>query len=180
MAIERILWEWNKNEKSKNVTIKTITLSIRESVEPQYWDPNVFKFYGSTSFHPIVLYLYSPKRVRIYVAEYFFINKNISNYLAEYFIQLNFFCYCRDQMSFLSDVKLAAQILGLVILIITLILTLRRLLTNNTATNAQILPGGNLAGSDGVTNSNSQDNIQMMAVNVNPVWPSKTLCVGFS
>jgi len=52
-------------------------------------------------------------------------------------------------MSFLSDVKLAAQILGLVILIITLILTLRRLLTNNTATTAQILPGGNLASSDG-------------------------------
>ena len=72
-------------------------------------------------------------------------------------------------MSFLSDVKLAAQVLGLVILIITLILTLRRLLTNNTATNAQILPGGNLAGSDGVTNSSSQDNIQMIAVNVNPV-----------
>ena len=72
-------------------------------------------------------------------------------------------------MSFLSDVKLAAQILGLVILIITLILTLRRLLTNNTATNAQILPGGNLAGSDGVTNSSNQDNIQMKALNVNPV-----------
>ena len=83
-------------------------------------------------------------------------------------------------MSFLSDVKLAAQILGLVILIITLILTLRRLLTNNTATNAQIRPGGNLAGSYGVTNSNSQDNIQMIAVNVNPVWPSKTIYVAFS
>ena len=83
-------------------------------------------------------------------------------------------------MSFLSDVKLAAQMLGLVILIITLILTLRRLLTNDTATNAQILPGGNLAGSDGVTNSNSQDNIQMIAVNVNPVWPSKTIYVAFS
>ena len=78
-------------------------------------------------------------------------------------------------MSFLSDVKLAAQMLGLVILIIALILTLRRLLTNDTATNAQIL-----AGSDGVTNSNSQDNIQMIAVNVNPVWPSKTIYVGFS
>ena len=88
-------------------------------------------------------------------------------------------------MWFLSDVKLAAQMLGLVILIITLILTLRRLLTNGTATNAQILPGGNLpgsnlAGSDGVTNSNGQDNIQMIAVNVNPVWPSKTIYVGFS
>ena len=83
-------------------------------------------------------------------------------------------------MSFLSDVKLTAQMLGLVILIITLILTLRRLLINDTATNAQILPGGNLAGSDGVTNSNSQDNIQMIAVNVNPVWPSKTIYVAFS
>ena len=76
-------------------------------------------------------------------------------------------------MSFLASVKLTAEILGSVILIITLILTLiltlRRLLTNNTATNAQILPSGNLAGSDGVTNSNSQDNIQMIAVNVNPV-----------
>ena len=41
-------------------------------------------------------------------------------------------------MSFLSDVKLSAQIFGLVILIITLILILRRLLTNNTSTNAQI------------------------------------------
>ena len=47
-----------------------------------------------------------------------------------------------------SDLKLAAQILGLVILIITLILTLRRLFTNNTATATQILPGGNLAVSD--------------------------------
>ena len=73
-------------------------------------------------------------------------------------------------MSFISDVKLAAQILGLVILIITLILTLHRLLTiNSTAANAQILPGSNLAGSDGVTNSSSQENIQMKALNVNPV-----------
>ena len=54
------------------------------------------------------------------------------------------------------DIKLAAQILGLVILIITLILALRRFLTNNsattttaaTATATQILPGGNLAVSD--------------------------------
>ena len=64
-----------------------------------------------------------------------------------------------------SDLKLAAQILGLVILIITLILTLRRLFTNNTATAAtatQILL-------DGVTNSSSQDNIQMVALNVDPV-----------
>ena len=35
-------------------------------------------------------------------------------------------------MSLISDVKLAAQILGLFILIITLILTLHRLLTINT------------------------------------------------
>ena len=57
------------------------------------------------------------------------------------------------------DIKLAAQILGLVILIITLILALGRFLTNNsattttttataTATATQILPGGNLAVSD--------------------------------
>ena len=46
---------------------------------------------------------------------------------------------------------------------------------HSTATNAQILPGSNLAGSDGVTNSSSQDNIQMKAVNFNPVWPSKTI-----
>ena len=71
-------------------------------------------------------------------------------------------------MSFLSDVKLAAQILGQVILS-SVILTLRRLLSINIATAAQILPGGNLAGSDGVTNSSSQDNIQMIALNVNPV-----------
>lgn len=72
-----------------------------------------------------------------------------------------------------SDIKLVAQILGLVILIITLILALRRFLTNNsattTATATQILPGGNLAVSDGVTNSSSQGNIQMIALNVNPV-----------
>ena len=178
---ERI-WErafsWQRKNQRKHLSWQRVSWT-------QYWDPNVFKFYGSTSFHPIVLYLYSPKRVRIYVADYFFIKKNISNYIVEYFIQLNFFCYCRDQMWFLSDVKLAAQMLGLVILIIALILTLRRLLTNGTATNAQILPGGNLpgsnlAGSDGVTNSNGQDNIQMIAVNVNPVWPSKTIYVGFS
>ena len=72
-------------------------------------------------------------------------------------------------MSFISQVKVAAQILGLVILIITLILTFRRLLANNTAINAQIIPGSNLAGSDGVTNSSSQDDIQMIAMNVNLV-----------
>nr|POF00407.1 putative thylakoidal processing peptidase 2, chloroplastic [Quercus suber] len=67
----------------------------------------------------------------------------------------------RKQMSLLnSDLKLAAQILGLVIVIITL----RRLFTNNTATATatQILP-------DGVTNSSSQDNIQMIALNFDPV-----------
>ena len=72
-------------------------------------------------------------------------------------------------MSFISQVKLAAQILGLVILIITLILTFRRLLANNTAINSQIIPGCNLAGSDGVINSSSQDDIQMIAMNVNLV-----------
>nr|POE66867.1 hypothetical protein CFP56_62593 [Quercus suber] len=72
-----------------------------------------------------------------------------------------------DQMSFISHVELAAQLLGLVILIITLILIFRRLSTSNTAINAHILPGGNLADSDGVTNSSSQDNIQIIAVNVN-------------
>ena len=68
-------------------------------------------------------------------------------------------------MSLLSNVKLVAQILGLVILIITLILTLHKLLTNNTATATQILSGGNLARNNGVTNS-SQDNVQMIALNV--------------
>ena len=61
-----------------------------------------------------------------------------------------------------SDVKLAAQILGLIILIIKLILALRKFKTNNTGTTTQPLPGGNLASSDGVTSS-SQDNIQLMA-----------------
>ena len=68
-------------------------------------------------------------------------------------------------MSLLSNVKLVAQILGLVILIITLILTLRKFLTNNTATTTQILTGGNLARNNSVTNS-SQDNVQMIALNV--------------
>ena len=97
----------------------------------------------------------------------------LTNFLIIYtfvgFKQLIFSCYCRDQMSFISQVKVAAQILGLVILIITLILTFRRLLANNTAINAQIIPGSNLAGSDGVTNSSSQDDIQMIAMNVNLV-----------
>ena len=68
-------------------------------------------------------------------------------------------------MSLLSNVKLVAQILGLVILIITLILTLRKFLTNNTATTTQILIGSNLARNNGITNSN-QDNVQMIALNV--------------
>ena len=105
----------------------------------------------------------SPKRVRIYSRIFFL----LTNFLIIY-MQLIFSCYCWDQMSFLSDVKLVAQILGLVILIITLILTLCRLLTNNTVTNAQIFPGGNLAGSDGITRG-SQDIIQMIAVNLNPI-----------
>ena len=104
-----------------------------------------------------------PKRVRIYSRIFFL----LTNFLIIY-MQLIFSCYCWDQMSFLSDVKLVAQILGLVILIITLILTLCRLLTNNTVTNAQIFPGGNLAGSDGITRG-SQDIIQMIAVNLNPI-----------
>ena len=111
----------------------------------------------------------SPKRVRIYSRIFFL----LTNFLIIY-MQLIFSCYCWDQMSFLSDVKLVAQILGLVILIITLILTLCRLLTNNTVTNAQIFPGGNLAGSDGITRG-SQDIIQMIVVNLNPIWPSKTI-----
>ena len=110
-----------------------------------------------------------PKRVRIYSRIFFL----LTNFLIIY-MQLIFSCYCWDQMSFLSDVKLVAQILGLVILIITLILTPCRLLTNNTVTNAQIFPGGNLAGSDGITRG-SQDIIQMIAVNLNPIWPSKTI-----
>ena len=104
-----------------------------------------------------------PKRVRIYSRIFFL----LTNFLIIY-MQLIFSCYCWDQMSFLSDVKLVAQILGLVILIITLILTLCRLLTNNTVTNAQIFPGGNLAGSDGITRG-SQDIIQMIVVNLNPI-----------
>ena len=72
-------------------------------------------------------------------------------------------------MSLLSDLKLAAQILGLVILIITLVLALRKFTTNNTDNaSTQRLPGDDLAGGHGVINS-SQDNLQMIAMNVNPV-----------
>ena len=69
-------------------------------------------------------------------------------------------------MSLLLDLKLGAQILGLVILVITLVLTLRRLTTNSTAT--QTLPGDNLADNNGVTIS-SQDTIQLITLNVNPL-----------
>ena len=65
---ERI-WErafsWQRKNQRKHLSWQRVSWT-------QYWDPNVFKFYGSTSFHPIVLYLYSPKRVRIYVADFFF------------------------------------------------------------------------------------------------------------
>ena len=65
---ERI-WErafsWQRKNQRKHLSWQRVSWT-------QYWDPNVFKFYGSTSFHPIVLYLYSPKRVIIYVADYFF------------------------------------------------------------------------------------------------------------
>ena len=61
-------------------------------------------------------------------------------------------------MSLLSDVKLAAQILSLVILIITLVLALLKIVANNNGGVNQQLPGGYHA-----------DNIQMIAVNVNPV-----------
>ena len=61
-------------------------------------------------------------------------------------------------MSLLSDVKIAAQILSLVILIITLVLALLKIITKNTGGANQPLPGGYHA-----------DNIQMIAVNVNPV-----------
>ena len=61
-------------------------------------------------------------------------------------------------MSLVSDVKLAAEILSLVILIITLVLALLRIITQNTGAANQQLPGDNQA-----------DNIQMIAVDVNPV-----------
>ena len=62
------------------------------------------------------------------------------------------------------DLKLGAQILSLVILIMSLILVLRKITTNNTGTGTQTLPGGD----NGVTNSSSQYNIQFIALNVNP------------
>ena len=71
-------------------------------------------------------------------------------------------------MSLLSDLKLAAQILGLVIHIITLVLALRRFTTNNTDNATQRLPRDNLAANHGAINC-GQDNLQMIAMNVNPV-----------
>jgi len=68
----------------------------------------------------------------------------------------------REQMLLLSDLKLAAQILGLVILIITLVLALRKFTTNNMSSASLTLAEGNVT-------SSSQDNIQMIALNVNPV-----------
>ena len=65
-------------------------------------------------------------------------------------------------MSLLSDLKLAAQILGLAILIITLVLALRKFSTNN-------MVSGSPTQAEGNVNSSSQDNIQMIALNVNPV-----------
>ena len=64
----------------------------------------------------------------------------------------------------LLSLKLGAQILSLVILIMALILVLRKFTTNNTGTGTQTLPGGD----NSVTNSSSQDNIQLIALNVNP------------
>ena len=61
-------------------------------------------------------------------------------------------------MSLLSDVKIAAQILSLVILIITLVLALLKIIAHNNGGANQPLPGGYRA-----------DNIQMIAMNVNPV-----------
>ena len=65
-------------------------------------------------------------------------------------------------MSLLSDLKLAAQILGLVILIITLVLALRKFTTNNMGSASLTLAEGNVT-------SSSQDNIQIIALNINPV-----------
>ena len=65
-------------------------------------------------------------------------------------------------MSLLSDLKLTAQILGLVILITTLALALRKFTTNNMGSASPTLAEGNVT-------SSSQDNIQMIALNINPV-----------
>ena len=69
----------------------------------------------------------------------------------------------------LSIVKLAAEILSLLVLIIiALILAFRRLTTNDTGNAIQTLPEGNVASPDGVTNSSNYDNIQL-ALNLNTV-----------
>ena len=85
-------------------------------------------------------------------------------------------CWCREQTSLLSIVKLAAQILSLLVLTIALILAFRRLTTNNTGIAIQTLPEGNVASTDGVTNSSNYDidNIQL-ALNFNAVWASNIL-----
>ena len=70
-------------------------------------------------------------------------------------------------MSLLSILKLAAQIVSLLILIIALILALRKLTTNNTGSAFQALHEGNFAGTDGVTNSSNHNNIQLIALNFN-------------
>ena len=68
----------------------------------------------------------------------------------------------------LSIVKLAAEILSLLVLTIALILAFLRLTTNNTGNAIQTLPEGNVASPDGVTNSSNYDNIQL-ALNLNAV-----------
>ena len=85
--------------------------------------------------HLFVLYLYSPKRVRIF-SNYTYLPLLVPVFHSNYFLLL-----LQGSINY----------------------------QHSTATNAQILPGSNLAGSDGVTNSSSQDNIQMKAVNFNPV-----------
>ena len=88
---------------------------------------------------------------------------------------MNMSNWCREQTSLLSIVKLAAEILGLFLLIITLILAFRKLTTNNTGNAIQTLPEGNVASTDGVSNSSNHDNIQLIALNLNAVWASNML-----
>nr|POF09180.1 hypothetical protein CFP56_41178 [Quercus suber] len=68
-----------------------------------------------------------------------------------------------EEMPLLLDAKLVAQVLSVIILIITLILALRKFTTNNTGRGTQTLPGG-----DSATISSGQDNIQLVALNVSP------------
>ena len=72
-------------------------------------------------------------------------------------------------IAFYIIVKLAAEILSLLVLIITLILAFRKLTTNNTGNAMQTLPEGNAASTDGVPNSSNHDNIQLIALNFNAV-----------